>query len=373
MPYRPGDRETRVPEAHRLSLAPRLPRFGSPGFLVGVLLVLSLAVTACASNWVPESSGEPARSSIRASIPSATPRGMGGFDARRAWLYGTPTPSGTPTSTGTPGPSVTPTLTPTPINAETLKGQLLFISSRRLPPTYAPPAPSGNLKFISPDLFKSLQGNSGAPVWKFDPTNSKVEPCDPPPGTPTPFAPGTPAPLLFSDLGQIFQRVADACAQVYADAHASQTWSPDKRFETYVGADPNGGRPQIWAIDHQDNTKKMLTRFGSGVSYDPVFSPDGDWIAFISQERAGVDNLYIITRDGTDLQRLTRLPGQAWPTTWEWVKRPTWSADGTQIAFWSNKVNGARQIWVMNRDGANLRTISNDPRPAEDYDPVWVR
>jgi hypothetical protein len=234
-------------------------------------------------------------------------------------------------------------------------------------------------------------------VWRRDPTTGKVTPCDPPPTNPersreaaeskgTPVARGTPS-LLFGDLGSVLQRSATACPSIYDAAMTAQTFSSgdsaaspwdsvaslwDKQFEVYVGSDPNGGRPQIFVLDHQTNTNKMVTRFGSGVSYDPVFAPDGYRIAFISQEQ-GPDNLYTVTRDGTDVRRLTRLPGQDWTTTWEWLKRPTWSVDGTQIAFWSNRVSGARQIWVVNTDGSNLYSISNDPRPSEDWAPVWAR
>lgn len=338
-----------------------------------ILFIPAVVLGACAPG-----TPTPTRS-IRALIPTSSPRAPGVSDSASNWLFGTATPTLPATTTPTTGPSPTLTPTPTPVNATTLKGQLLFVSSRPLPPAYGSGG-LGNLRSISPDLFRSLQGRSAATIWRFDPANYRVAPCDPPPATPTPLPPGVPTPaLLFSDLNQILAQGASACARVYAEALAAQAWSPDQQYETFVGADPNGGRPQIWVLDHQGdlghagNTRKMVTVFGSGVSYDPAFAPDGYHIAFISQERSGVDNLYTVTRDGTDLRRVTRVPGQAWDTTWEWVKRPTWSSDGTQLAFWSNRVSGARQIWIMNADGSNLHTLSNDPRPAEDWDPVWIR
>ena len=312
-------------------------------------------------------------------IPTATPRGLsreasrsgGGFDTGNVWLYGTPTATVSPTPTGTPGPSPTPTLTPTPVNAATLKGQLLFSSSRPLPAVYAPAA--SNLRAFNPDLLKAFQGNGGiGTVWRFDPAMAQLAPCDPPAATPTPVPAGQPTPAAFFNLNDLTQRGASACQVVYETALVDQTFSADKRFEAYIGSDPNGGRPQVFVLDHSTQTRKMVTKFGTGVSYDPAFAPDGYHLVFISQAE-GQDNVYAITRDGTDLARLTRIPGQNWTTNWEWIKRPTWSADGTRIAFWSNKVSGARQIWVMQADGSNLYAISNDPRPSEDWDPVWVR
>jgi TolB protein len=64
---------------------------------------------------------------------------------------------------------------------------------------------------------------------------------------------------------------------------------------------------------------------------------------------------------------------------WEWDKHPTWSPDGTKIAFYSNRADrlneATRQIWVMdvvNDQGANLRNLSNRPGKV-DTDPVWFK
>jgi TolB protein len=64
------------------------------------------------------------------------------------------------------------------------------------------------------------------------------------------------------------------------------------------------------------------------------------------------------------MQRLT------W-NAWEWDKHPTWSPDGRQIAFYSNRYIGRRQIWVMNADGTDVRNLSDNPY--SDWDPVWLK
>lgn len=48
--------------------------------------------------------------------------------------------------------------------------------------------------------------------------------------------------------------------------------------------------------------------------------------------------------------------------------RPTWSPDGTQLAFFSG-MSGNNDIWIMDADGANKRQITIDP--ADDRRPGW--
>jgi TolB protein len=61
---------------------------------------------------------------------------------------------------------------------------------------------------------------------------------------------------------------------------------------------------------------------------------------------------------------LTNIPGNDhWP--------PTWSPDGTRIAFTSDgtKDNADAEIYVMNSDGSGLTKLTDDP--AYDSFPVW--
>ena len=89
---------------------------------------------------------------------------------------------------------------------------------------------------------------------------------------------------------------------------------------------------------------------GAGQNWLPVFSPDGTRLAFTSN-RDGNPEIYVMNRDGSDLRRLTNNP--------EIDSTPTWSPAGTQIAFASGR-SGAPQIWVVGVDGAGLRRISQE-------------
>ena len=105
----------------------------------------------------------------------------------------------------------------------------------------------------------------------------------------------------------------------------------------------------------------MYTDWG-GLEYDPVWSPNNFWIAFVATH-TGNDEIWIMRSDGSDKRQLTR-------NDWEWDKHPTWSPDSQQIAFFSNRT-GANQIWIMNADGSGQRNLSNNLY--NDSDPVWLK
>ena len=86
---------------------------------------------------------------------------------------------------------------------------------------------------------------------------------------------------------------------------------------------------------------------GVGQNWLPAFSPDGTRIAFTSN-RDGNSEIYVMNRDGSNVRRLTNNP--AIDST------PTWSPTGTQIAFTSDRT-GPPQIYVDRR---------RRPRPAAD-------
>jgi hypothetical protein len=116
-------------------------------------------------------------------------------------------------------------------------------------------------------------------------------------------------------------------------------------------------------VNHDDGRGPQLLIHDKGVCYDPVWSPKGDRIALVDTE-AGNDEIYVINPDGNGLQRLT-------VNNWEWDKHPSWSPDGSQIVFWSNRETGRRQLWIMNADGSNQRRLLISA--FNDWDPVWVK
>jgi hypothetical protein len=170
-------------------------------------------------------------------------------------------------------------------------------------------------------------------------------------------------PILLDANGTVLGRFDSDLT--YNLALAREAYSPD-RTKRIVYAPGVRGIQQVGYEDLVTGEVTILTEFTRGVAYDAAWSPDGSAIAFVSTERANTDEIYIYDFGTETITRITDATGLGQP----WSKRPTWSPDSQQIAFWSSR-SGNDQIWVMNRDGTNLRNISNNS--FRERDPVWVK
>jgi dipeptidyl aminopeptidase/acylaminoacyl peptidase len=105
------------------------------------------------------------------------------------------------------------------------------------------------------------------------------------------------------------------------------------------------------------------------VAFSPTWSPDGTKLAFEGVrpfQSANNADIWIVNPDGTGLTNVTQ-------TDDSWEEYPAWSPDGSRIAFDAN--DGAdTEIFVMNPDGSNRLQLTDnfDPfRPPGDYLPAW--
>lgn len=153
--------------------------------------------------------------------------------------------------------------------------------------------------------------------------------------------------------------------QQYDDLRKTQSTSPDGQYRVYVTTGEADDTPQIYIQGQRDQYGNAptwrVTDLGS-VAYDPVWSPDGSRIAFVSQ-LAGSDDVWVIYPDGSEPRNLTR-------NEWQWDKHPYWSPDGRRIIFWSNR-DGVQQIYVMDANGHDVRRLSNTTW--DEYEPIWIK
>ena len=109
------------------------------------------------------------------------------------------------------------------------------------------------------------------------------------------------------------------------------------------------------------------TRFSSATDWDemhPTFSPDGTKILFERKLADFNSEIYVKNLTTGALQRLTYNSADD--------GMPSWSPDGSQIAFVSNRVKATIpqqwQIFIMSAAGANPVRIKSD---STDWEPSW--
>ena len=116
------------------------------------------------------------------------------------------------------------------------------------------------------------------------------------------------------------------------------------------------GNHEIYVMDADGSNQVRLTNHLAD-DYEPSWSPDGRWIAFVSNRDNGVEHIYVMDSNGQNLMRLTKESNGS---------DPAWSLDGAKIAFTRNK--GGRQIWVMDADGGNEKRLTNI---GQNFQPAW--
>ncbi len=117
-----------------------------------------------------------------------------------------------------------------------------------------------------------------------------------------------------------------------------------------------------------DGSNQTRITTNSASDRQPSWSPDGTRLAFVSN-RDGNDEIYVMNADGSSQTRLTNNAAFDFD--------PAWSPDGTRIAFTStrdfpgitgNIANGF-ELYVMNADGTNPVRLTNNS--TSDSGPSW--
>ncbi len=133
-------------------------------------------------------------------------------------------------------------------------------------------------------------------------------------------------------------------------------WSPDGTQIAFVS--DRDGNLNIYTMNIDGSNLRQLTR-NAGNNVFPAWSPDGRELVFRST-RTGNRQIYRMSVNGTGLRRLTNHPGDD--------DHPVWSPDGHQIAFVSNRPRDATNtgttqrvfdLYVMTSDGTNVQRITS--------------
>ena len=145
--------------------------------------------------------------------------------------------------------------------------------------------------------------------------------------------------------------LAAAPQSITAVADSYPSLSPDGR--TLVFQSNRSGRDALWLSDADGSRPRLFYDPGQGDPAGPVWSPDGTRIAFVMHTPDGGAAVYVIDRDGAAPRRITQNPG-------DWA-HPHWSADGKRLFFNAPSPlpprpgGEATAIYSSDPDGGDLR------------------
>src|ERR1041385_3747555 len=164
----------------------------------------------------------------------------------------------------------------------------------------------------------------------------------------------------------------------HIDAETEPAWSPDGSKLAFVSG-TNNGNQEIYVFDTNGSVLTRLTTDPSGAvlnDISPAWSPNGNRIAFKRPAiNGGGYDIFIMDAvdsnadgNGDNRVQITNLavenntPG-----------RPSWSPDGTKIAFTRSFAGGSNQIAIMNADGSNQTAVTSSigGGPNADGDAAW--
>lgn len=159
--------------------------------------------------------------------------------------------------------------------------------------------------------------------------------------------------ITFEQGGQIFKRTVEGDSLVqltFEGRNFFPAWSPDGKWIAYDRSlEDETGPAGIWGMNVDGNEKESL--FGGGL---PTWNPNGlSILAVIGTSATSVwkrFKIYTIHNGSTEIFNAVVDADNLYPE---------YSSDGQKIVFTSQHVGEKPQIWVMDKDGSNLKQLTH--------------
>jgi TolB protein len=164
--------------------------------------------------------------------------------------------------------------------------------------------------------------------------------------------------LIYSMAGSLWrQTLGTISARQLTDSAGydyQPDWSPDGKSVVYVSSQKDA--IELWLLDLPTGQTHPLTT-GGAVNVEPRWSPDGKKILWVSTEYNKRFHIFAADIVNGELKNKVRLTGETksslpryYYSQYDMEINPTWSRDGKEILFVSNKgrIYGTGGFWKMN-------------------------
>ena len=155
---------------------------------------------------------------------------------------------------------------------------------------------------------------------------------------------GTDAIYLAKEDGSVVRRLTNGFGP---------SWSPDGTkiaFWRYLETSPPA---KLYVINADGTGERLISSAGAAASW----SPDGTKLLYSTPVGTPNGGIMVSNADGSN-RRLLLSNDFNDPGTGDWLGYPSWSPDGTLIAFVRSNYEKGSQIFLMNADGSSPHVLS---------------
>jgi TolB protein len=140
------------------------------------------------------------------------------------------------------------------------------------------------------------------------------------------------------------------------DETSALSWSPDGRQIVFAGfADNQGGLEQLYLLNVHTHAVRRLTNLKTG-AVNPVWSPNGRWIAYVGAVAPG--RIYLLSATTHKAHVVGDAAGSG----------PSWSPDGKRLVF-----NSKGKLWLVNTAGTHFHSLGVwGAQPSWSPDGQWI-